>query len=73
MKVFAKIVAGIGAVVFTATAVGLPDVCGYCTARAMSRASASHVVVTSAQQVKHARSTPVSLAHDCNERWQLPI
>ena len=74
MNVFGKIVAGLGAVVFTATAVGLPDIGGYCTLRAMSAAvEARHVVAGGHQPLQGVRATQVSLRGVCNEHRRLPI
>ncbi len=47
MNVFAKITAALGAVVFTATAVALPDVCRYCTVRALSAPPTLYVAAQS--------------------------
>ncbi|HEX4376855.1 MAG TPA: hypothetical protein VHZ99_06880 [Steroidobacteraceae bacterium] len=49
MNAFTRIAAALGAVVFTAAAVGLPDVCRYCTARALSAPQAHQVVARGSQ------------------------
>ena len=72
MNVFVKIVAGLGAVIFTATAVGLPDLCGYCTARTMSVAAEPRVVAGSTgRHLEH--TTQVSLRSICYQHLRLPI
>ena len=53
MKVLVNIVAGLGALVLTATTIGLPDVCGYCTARAVASQS-QHVGVGGSQESQPA-------------------
>ncbi len=57
MNVFAKITAGLGAIVFTATAVGLPDVCRYCTVHALSASQTVRVATQStSHSVKHGNA-----------------
>jgi hypothetical protein len=58
MNVFARIAAGLGAVVFTATAVGLPDACRYFTVHALSAPQAAHVAAHStSHSVKRRNAT----------------
>jgi hypothetical protein len=64
MNAFVKIVAAIGAVVFTAAAVTLPDVAGYCTARAMS---------SEAREVAASFSQPLQVGHATQVTWRLTI
>jgi hypothetical protein len=73
MNVFAKIVAGLGAVVFTATAVGLPDMNGYFTVREASASSTHHVVASTSQpQAGHAMKVSLR-SSSIRGHWQLPI